>query len=240
MNGNSRSYCRWRASRSRSGWHGRGGRGGHWLSGHRLTRRAWRSCRNGLRGCCRRPRYLPCGHSRTHGRCAHRTRRRRRRCRRWSHGRGMGGNRLCGCGYRCNGRRGRSGTHRSRSGCNRRCGPRRRSSRSGSRRRSGGRGSHRTRRRPALRRGLRRLRGGLRFRDALEMLAHQLGMVQVERARVRFLLGDSDLGQVIDQNFRFDLKFPRKLVNSYLIRVRHSPLFFDSTATIPLLLRLLP
>jgi hypothetical protein len=72
------------------------------------------------------------------------------------------------------------------------------------------------------------------------MLAHQLGMVHIERARVRFLLGNSDLGQEVDQNFRFDLKFPRELVNSYLIRVRHSPLFFDSTATIPLLLRLLP
>lgn len=51
------------------------------------------------------------------------------------------------------------------------------------------------------------------------MLAHELGVLEVERARVRFLLGDSDPGQVLDQNFCFDFKFSRQLVDSDLIRV---------------------
>jgi hypothetical protein len=61
------------------------------------------------------------------------------------------------------------------------------------------------------------------------MLAHQFGMLDIERARVRLFFGHSDLGQVLDQHFRFDLEFPREFVNPYLIRVRHSPLFFDSS-----------
>jgi hypothetical protein len=61
------------------------------------------------------------------------------------------------------------------------------------------------------------------------MLAHQFGMLDIERARVRLFFCYSDLRQELDQHFRFDLEFPREFVNPYLIRVRHSPLFFDSS-----------
>jgi len=51
------------------------------------------------------------------------------------------------------------------------------------------------------------------------MLARKFRMLDVDRARVRLLLSDADLGQVVDQNFRFDLEFPREFVNSDLIGV---------------------
>jgi hypothetical protein len=51
------------------------------------------------------------------------------------------------------------------------------------------------------------------------MLAHQFGVIEVERTRMRFLLRDADLGQIVDQNFRFDFKLSRQFVDSYLIRV---------------------
>jgi hypothetical protein len=51
------------------------------------------------------------------------------------------------------------------------------------------------------------------------MLARQLGVLHVDRARVRLLLCDADLGQVVDQHLRFDLKFPREFVDSDLIGV---------------------
>jgi hypothetical protein len=53
----------------------------------------------------------------------------------------------------------------------------------------------------------------------VEVLAHELGMLEIKRARVRLLLGDTNLGQIINQNFRFDLKLSRQFVNSDLICV---------------------
>jgi hypothetical protein len=51
------------------------------------------------------------------------------------------------------------------------------------------------------------------------MLAHQLGVIEIERAGVRLLIRDANLRQVIDQDFRLDLEFPCQLINSNLIWV---------------------
>ncbi len=57
------------------------------------------------------------------------------------------------------------------------------------------------------------------------MLAHQFRVFQVNRARVRLFFRDAGFGEVINQDFRLDLQFPRQLVNPDLIRICHSPLF---------------
>jgi hypothetical protein len=51
------------------------------------------------------------------------------------------------------------------------------------------------------------------------VLARELGVFHVDRARVRLFLRDADLGQVVDQHLCLDLKFPREFVNSDLIGV---------------------
>lgn len=51
------------------------------------------------------------------------------------------------------------------------------------------------------------------------MFAYEFGFIEVERARVGFLLGYADFGQEVDQDFRLDLEFPGQLVNSDLIGV---------------------
>jgi hypothetical protein len=53
------------------------------------------------------------------------------------------------------------------------------------------------------------------------MLPDQLGMLVINRAGMRLLLGDTDLGKVLDQDFGFDLEFPRQLVDPDLIRFLH-------------------
>jgi hypothetical protein len=58
------------------------------------------------------------------------------------------------------------------------------------------------------------------------MLAHKFGVIEVERTRVRLLIVDADLGQKVDQDFRFDLEFPCQLVDADLIGICHSPLSF--------------
>jgi hypothetical protein len=57
------------------------------------------------------------------------------------------------------------------------------------------------------------------------MLAHQFRVLQVNRARVRLFFGDAGFREVINQDFRLDLQFPRQLVNPDLIGICHSPLF---------------
>jgi len=49
------------------------------------------------------------------------------------------------------------------------------------------------------------------------MLPHKFRVVQVERARVRLLVRDADLWQVINQDFGLDLEFSGQLVNADLI-----------------------
>jgi len=51
------------------------------------------------------------------------------------------------------------------------------------------------------------------------MFAYEFGVIEVERARVRFLLGDAGIRKVNDQDFRLDLELPGQLVNSDLIGV---------------------
>jgi hypothetical protein len=51
------------------------------------------------------------------------------------------------------------------------------------------------------------------------MLANEFRMIQVERARVRLLFGDADLGQKVDQDFRLDLQLSRQLIDTNLIGV---------------------
>jgi hypothetical protein len=78
------------------------------------------------------------------------------------------------------------------------------------------------------RRGFRRLCCFLSFfssRQAAEMLAHQFRVFQVNRARVRLFLGDAGLREIVNQDLRLDLQFPRQLINPDLIRICHSPLF---------------
>ncbi len=105
--------------------------------------------------------------------------------------------------------------------------------RSGSRSRRQGRSARSRRRCSRSRRssgGCRRARGlfcgslgsfgsGLRSGEILEMLAHEHGVLDVDRARVRLLFGDADLGQVVDQHLGFDLEFPREFVDPDLISV---------------------
>jgi hypothetical protein len=57
------------------------------------------------------------------------------------------------------------------------------------------------------------------------MFPREFGLVEIERARVRLLFSDADFRKEIDQHLRLNLKFPRQLVNSNLIRICHQPLF---------------
>jgi hypothetical protein len=72
-------------------------------------------------------------------------------------------------------------------------------------------------RRLALRRSLcgfgRRVRGG----EIVEVFPRQFGVLDIERARVRFLILDADLRQVVDQHLGLDLEFPRQLIDANLI-----------------------
>jgi hypothetical protein len=49
------------------------------------------------------------------------------------------------------------------------------------------------------------------------MLPHELGVVQVERTRVRLLVRDADFRQVVNQDFGLDLEFSGQLVDADLI-----------------------
>jgi hypothetical protein len=51
------------------------------------------------------------------------------------------------------------------------------------------------------------------------MLAHEFGVRDINRTRVCLFFGNADLGQVVDQHLRLDLKFPREFVDPDLIRV---------------------
>jgi hypothetical protein len=56
------------------------------------------------------------------------------------------------------------------------------------------------------------------------MLAHELGMLQIDRTRVRLFFRDADFRQELDQNLRLDLQFACQLIDPDLIRICHSPL----------------
>jgi hypothetical protein len=53
--------------------------------------------------------------------------------------------------------------------------------------------------------------------EPLEMLPHKFGVVQVERARVRLLVLDADLRQVIDQHLGLYLEFSGQFIDADLV-----------------------
>jgi hypothetical protein len=61
-------------------------------------------------------------------------------------------------------------------------------------------------------------------RHIAKMLAHELGVFQVNRTRVRLFFRDADFRQELDQDLSLDLQFARQFINSDLIRICHSPL----------------
>lgn len=77
-----------------------------------------------------------------------------------------------------------------------------------SRRRRGSRcrGGRAGRRFPGSR--LRRFGRSFLVGQLMEMLAHELGVIEIERTRVRLLLGNPDLRQVFDEHLGLDLQFP--------------------------------
>jgi hypothetical protein len=205
-------------ARSRASWPRSAGRCG--LAAHASRRRncsgcrrtSWRSGRSrrrtrgwscGLRGCCwwcrRRLIYLCC-----------------RRCWScWHHTRNSGAGRSSNTG--------RSGSRTSGCGSGRACGPN-----PGHGRLGGGRRWRRNccRLRRGLRlRGLRRFCGCFGSSELLEVRAHLHSVIHVDRARVRFLLGDADFRKIVDQHLGLDFELSGQFVDSYLIWVRHSLLF---------------
>jgi hypothetical protein len=149
-----------------------------------------------------------------------------RRLRRGS-GRHAGPRRRC-CGRRARRRSGRGGRTRSGyRGSTRRCGWRwrRGRARSGCRRRRSGRGGRWNSRR-FLWRVLCCLCCSFLVRQLPEMLAHEFGVLDIERTRVRLLLRDADLRQVLDQHLGLDFKLASELVNSNLVGICHSFLNF--------------
>ena len=56
------------------------------------------------------------------------------------------------------------------------------------------------------------------------MLARQLRMLDVNRARVRLFFRHTNFRQVIDQDFGLDLELPGQLIDADLIGIAHSPL----------------
>ena len=53
------------------------------------------------------------------------------------------------------------------------------------------------------------------------MLPRQLGVLEIERTRVRLLLGDADFRQKVDEHLGLDLKFPGQLIYTNLIGIWH-------------------
>lgn len=63
--------------------------------------------------------------------------------------------------------------------------------------------------------------GGFGVRKIVEMLANRFGVIEIERARMRLLLRDANLGKILDERFGLDFELTRELVDSNLIHVRH-------------------
>jgi hypothetical protein len=51
------------------------------------------------------------------------------------------------------------------------------------------------------------------------MLSRQLGVLDINRTRVRLLFLDADLRQVVDQHLGLDLEFPGQLIQSDLFGI---------------------
>lgn len=118
---------------------------------------------------------------------------------------------------RCRGRRARNWDRRDLRRCSRNW--RRRWPGSGRRR---GRDSDRSRPRWLFGSGFRRFGCGLLVSQLMEMLTCQFRMLNVQRARVRLLLGDANLRQEIDQHLGLDFQFSSQFIDTNLIGVCHS------------------
>jgi hypothetical protein len=53
------------------------------------------------------------------------------------------------------------------------------------------------------------------------MFPNQLGVLHIERTRVRLFLRDADLRQVLDEHLGLDLEFPCQFVDANLIMFCH-------------------
>jgi hypothetical protein len=62
------------------------------------------------------------------------------------------------------------------------------------------------------------------------MLAHPFRMHQIDRTRVRLLLGNAGFWEVLDQHFRLDLEFSSQFINPDLIGICHSPLVLTAAS----------
>jgi hypothetical protein len=67
--------------------------------------------------------------------------------------------------------------------------------------------------------GFGRLRYRFRVGNLAKMLAGQLGMLDVERTRMRLFLRDANLREKIDQHLGLNLKFSRQFVDTDLIGI---------------------
>jgi hypothetical protein len=63
----------------------------------------------------------------------------------------------------------------------------------------------------------------LRFGEGAKMLAHLYRGFYLDRAGMRFFLGNAGLGQIVDDGLGLDLEFARQFVDSDLIRIGHCP-----------------
>ncbi len=61
--------------------------------------------------------------------------------------------------------------------------------------------------------------------EIVEVFPSQFGVLDVQRARVRLLFLNADLGKVVDQHLGLDLEFPCQLVDTNLIDLGHELLF---------------
>lgn len=68
------------------------------------------------------------------------------------------------------------------------------------------------------------------------MLAHQFGVGEIERARVRLLLGDAYLRQVVDQDLGLDLQLAGQFIDANLICIGHEPFRCKCSAAVLLLI----
>lgn len=64
---------------------------------------------------------------------------------------------------------------------------------------------------------------GFRFGEGVKMLAHFYSGFYIDRAGMRFFLGNAGLGQIINDGLGLDLELARQFVDSDLIRIGHCP-----------------
>jgi hypothetical protein len=61
------------------------------------------------------------------------------------------------------------------------------------------------------------------FGDGAKMLAHSYGGFYIDRAGMRFFLGNAGFGQIVNDGLCLDLKLASQFVDSDLIRIGHCP-----------------